>query len=577
LGAEKENGDGEVDEGLRESWEKRESGSLRVPPSRRRERISEVDPAEQRGSDVRVGLEGGVRAVDLASVARLCGELALDVSAGADEEDVLAEYIAAFSRVFPGRRLIVRVVDPATGVVDLVRSTGRLCSHPPERIRLTAHALAVANLPLEMVRRAGIEIVPTYEADLAEDASGCDAPLVADGVLYGTVGVEYAPDLAKPTGDDALVQLFATQLAGSLARSRARQEANYLSGYVARLLDHANVPIVVIDRHRKVQVVSEALLRLVGRRREDLVGEDFLTLVPESEQGKLLPALVAAMRGRAMDGFEVSLVSPDGGVSRLSTNLVSVLGADGVVEGVIAIGRDLTELRRLEGQIVQAEKLATLGQLAAGVVHELNNPLTSISVYAEYLLQKHQNENAEAGDVEKLRRIVQASERILRFTRDLVTYARPATEEPRELDIAEVLDQAVVFCEHVISESSAVVTKTYAEVPMIHGVRGQLHQVFINLVTNACHAMPDGAGLLTLSTMVFNDGVEVRLKDNGAGIPTDQLDTIFEPFYSTKGEGKGTGLGLSIVRKIVQQHGGRISVQSLLGDGTTFRIWLPGA
>lgn len=574
MGAKKQNGGDEAPE----SWEQRDSGSLPLPPSRRRERISEVDTGELRRSDVkaRIVAQGDLRPVDLADLALVMGELSRTVRLGADEEDVLAEYVAAFARLLHGRRMVVRIVDPVSGAVDLVRSTGRIVSAPPERIRLTARALAAAGLSLEDATGAGIEVVHEYVPDLHPSSRGVDAPLVADGVLFGSLQLEYEPDVVPPTGDESILQVLATQLAGALARSRARQEATYLSGYVARLLDHANVPIVVIDRDRKVQVVSEALLRVLGRRREELVGQDFIRLVPEPERGKLLPAVVAAMRGRAMDNFEISFPRADGRVARLSTNLVSILAPDGQVEGVIAIGRDLTELRRLEHQIVQAEKLATLGQLAAGVVHELNNPLTSISVYAEFLHRKYAQRESEPGDVEKLRRIVQASERILRFTRDLVTYARPASEEPRTLDIAEVLDQAVVFCEHVIAEASATVTKHYGEVPTIQGVRGQLHQVFINLVTNACHAMPQGAGQLTLTTCERDGGIEVRLKDNGSGIPAEQIETIFEPFYSTKGEGKGTGLGLSIVRKIVQQHGGEITVESLLADGTTFIIWLPG-
>jgi signal transduction histidine kinase len=266
----------------------------------------------------------------------------------------------------------------------------------------------------------------------------------------------------------------------------------------------------------------------------------------------------------------------NGGFARVAMNTASIVSADGEVEGVIAIGRDITEVRQLEEQIIQAEKLATLGQLAAGVVHELNNPLTSISVYSDYLLKKGERGTGEPSDLEKLRRIVQSAERILNFTRDLVAYARPSNEEPRLISIHDVLDQSVVFCEHVIAESGVRVVKKYAEnVQPVYAVKGQLHQVFINLITNACHAMPMGAGHLTVETEPVEERLMVRLADNGAGIPSDHLDRIFEPFFSTKGEGKGTGLGLSIVRNIVHQHGGSIQVKSELGGGTAFEIALP--
>ncbi|MFI5309079.1 MAG: sensor histidine kinase, partial [Polyangiales bacterium] len=217
-----------------------------------------------------------------------------------------------------------------------------------------------------------------------------------------------------------------------------------------------------------------------------------------------------------------------------------------------------------------------LGQLAAGVVHELNNPLTSISVYADYLLKKAPAQGTSDPDMEKLRRIVQSADRILKFTRDLVTYARPSTERPVPLNVHDVMDQALSFCEHLIEETGATVEKKYdSTLPPVYGVKGQLVQVFVNLITNACHAMPLGAGRLTLATGPGGDGrLSACVVDNGKGITEDNLQRIFEPFFTTKGEGKGTGLGLSIVKNIVEQHRGTIGVQSEIGCGTTFEVVL---
>ncbi|MEM9068260.1 MAG: ATP-binding protein [Myxococcota bacterium] len=555
-----------------DSWEKRDSGPVPLPPSRRRERISEVDTGDHPTLDVPPDQSLLVPTWD--ALADVLFELGTSEHAQADDEDILEEYLAAFARVLSGRRFVVRLVSRERPMLDLVRSTGRLAAGRQERLRVTREALAAVSLGIDDARRAGIPVVQQYELDFDGSTSGFDVALTSDGSLIGVLGVEYKDEV--PEDDQARVKLAALKLAGALGRARLRHEASYLSGYLARLLDRASVPIIVIDRHRRVQVVSSALLSLLGLSRETVVGRDFLHLVSEAERGALLPVVVAALRGRARDTFEVGLKKADGGVARVSTNLVTILSPKGEIDGIIAIGRDLTELHRLESQILQAEKLATLGQLAAGVVHELNNPLTSISVYAEYLHSKGERENADAADVEKLRRIVQAAERILRFTRDLVTYARPSTEQPRELTVAEVLDQSLVFCEHVVGEAGTSVEKNYEEpLPSVLGVRSQLHQIFINLITNACHAMPMGAGKLMLEAISDEHGVTICVRDNGAGIPHDQLESVFEPFFSTKGEGKGTGLGLSIVRKIVQQHDGRIEIESILGEGTTFRVWLP--
>lgn len=562
-----------------ECWESRDSGPVPLPPSRRRERISQVETGDHPRLEVAAAIEAA-RELAVPSWDELTDLFyRLGTEERADDEQILGEYLAAFARVLAGRLFVVRLVNPERRTLDLVRSTGRLIAGRQERVRITREALTAVGLGIEDARRAGIAMIQQYEPDFDVAGQGFDVALAVDGHLLGVLGVEYPPGVEIPPDDRARVRLAALKLAGALGRARLRHEATYLSGYLARLLDNAAVPILVIDRHRRVQVASAALLDLLGLSRERLIGQDFLHLVNESERGALLSVIVGALRGRPRDTLEISLKRSDGSTIRLHTDLVSVHSPQGDVDGVLAIGRDLTELHQLESQVLQAEKLATLGQLAAGVVHELNNPLTSISVYAEYLLSKSQRDGADGGDVEKLRRIVQAAERILRFTRDLVTYARPSTEAPTRLSLTEVLDQSLVFCEHVITEAGTSVEKAYegVDLPDILGSRRQLHQIFINLFTNACHAMPVGAGKLVVEANPEQGGVAVRVRDNGSGIPQDQLESVFEPFFSTKGEGKGTGLGLSIVRKIVQQHSGRIHIESVIGEGTTFHLWLPAA
>jgi signal transduction histidine kinase len=255
-----------------------------------------------------------------------------------------------------------------------------------------------------------------------------------------------------------------------------------------------------------------------------------------------------------------------------------VLSADGDVEGVIAIGRDLTEIRELEQRIVHAEKLATVGQLAAGVVHELNNPLTSISVYSDYLLKQARSDSgSKASDIHKLNRIHESADRILRFSRELLAYARPTPEEPRVLSVRALIDRSLELCDHLITQRGvSVQVEASAELPTMLGVSAQLHQVLVNLITNACHAMPEGAGKLAITAQENErGGVELLVIDNGSGISPDHLQRIFEPFFSTKGEGHGTGLGLSIVRNIVELHHGDVRVRSELGHGTTFVLTFP--
>jgi signal transduction histidine kinase len=244
----------------------------------------------------------------------------------------------------------------------------------------------------------------------------------------------------------------------------------------------------------------------------------------------------------------------------------------------------LRELRTLESHVIQADKLASFGQIAAGMVHELNNPLTSIVAYTDYLIRKFVQSQGEAtmapDDVDRMRRIGESANRMLRFTRDLVSYARPSSEVAVPVVVHTVIDQAVAFCEHLLAEAGAKVTRRYGEgVLTVRARPEQLAQVFVNLITNACHAMPPQKGELAIVTRVVDDGkwLEIHVEDNGHGIAEEHLPHIFAPFFTTKREGRGTGLGLSIVKSILDQHDGRIAPKSPRDDGTgtSFVIRLP--
>ena len=229
-------------------------------------------------------------------------------------------------------------------------------------------------------------------------------------------------------------------------------------------------------------------------------------------------------------------------------------------------------------QVIQSEKLASLGQMAAGIAHDLNNPLTSIVAYTDFLT-KRANARGDEDDVERLRRIAESAKRVLHLSRDLVAYARPA-ESAHPVVVSSIVDQALVFCEHELAEYKVTVEREFGDgVLPVRGLPTQLAQVFVNLIVNACHSMPDGGGSITISTDLADGDTQVRVsfRDTGGGISADNLTRIFEPFFTTKGEKKGSGLGLAIVRDILAAHSGTISVRSVVGEGTTFDILLPVA
>jgi two-component system NtrC family sensor kinase len=235
------------------------------------------------------------------------------------------------------------------------------------------------------------------------------------------------------------------------------------------------------------------------------------------------------------------------------------------------------DVKALRSQVIQSEKLASLGQLVAGVVHELANPVMSIVACTDYLLKKHPKDTSEE-DFEHLRRIGLAADRILKFSRDLTAYARPATEKVGPVALHEVIAQARAFCEHEFVNSGVNFSCDYGDgAPPVLGQSGPLTQVFVNLFTNAAHAMSDHGGQLQVRTRVLEGEphLYVDVTDTGAGIPRDAISKVFDPFFTTKEKGRGTGLGLSIVREIMAAHAGKVSAVSTLGEGTTFSLTLP--
>ena len=250
------------------------------------------------------------------------------------------------------------------------------------------------------------------------------------------------------------------------------------------------------------------------------------------------------------------------------------------VQGEKRREKQATELQRLHERVMQSEKLASLGQFVAGVVHEINNPLGSIIAYTDYLLRKAEmrlpSPDGPDDDLERLRRISAATEQILRFSHELTAYARPSSGVTEPVALHEVINRALVFCEHILRRAGARVERDFTEnLQPVRGTSSELIQVFVNLITNACHAMRESGGAVLLQTRTDGMYVRVAVIDNGYGIAQQHLGQIFEPFFTTKSEGQGTGLGLSIVHNIVRRHGGTIRAESRPGDGTEFTVTLP--
>jgi signal transduction histidine kinase len=522
-----------------------------------------------------------LKAPTQAQVMEVAFALAKELSLDLREEELVGTFAAALRQLLPGRHICLRVVDPRTLKLTSLVADGKLAvggeAVLDEPLAIKRSALKRTRLPDSIASSIRVDVVDSYDPLFVHSSGGFSVPLVASGELFGLLNIEYPPG-ANIAADEPLVIPLANQLSVALRNLHLLGETRYYRDYLRQMIDVANALILVIDRDRKIAVMNAAMQRYAGFGNE-VIGTDVEAIrqkstAPEPRLGSLL---IDGLRGREHADTEVMVMNHATGDLKKALFSTSVIRApDGSIDGVIGIGQDRERVTLLERQVIQAEKLATLGQLAAGVVHELNNPLTQISVYGEYMVRLLEK-SGSGGDVDKARRVVEGAARIQKLTRDLMNYARPSGE-PEIVGLNDVVRQALTFCEHVIKRAEAEVKLELADdLPRVRVIPTQFHQVLINLVTNACHALPDAGQAVTVTTRRGPDSKSLTLSVTDSGVGIDRADRahVFEPFFTTKKEGKGTGLGLSIVKNIVERHGGSITFDSQVGQGTTFHITLP--
>lgn len=504
-------------------------------------------------------------------------ELAEDLPLAVTEPGVMDCALAVLSRLLPGRALAVRALDPrGRQLARLYGRNGTLRNGVhAEAVVLTQAAVDRAKLKSAIVASARVVIRERWDSPFTGIAKGFAVALAGGGELYGVVDVGYPAGSEPHDHDVDATTTLAGYLGPALRAIQLQNEAIGLRDYQARLLDSANALILGIDRDWRITVCNRPLLDLMGMIRQDVLGSDLRDLIAADQRPALTTAFAAALAGSHDVAVTVMLPTRSGPV-RCVWSIAAVGRSDGPIEAVIAIGQDQSKIDLLQQQVVRAERLATLGELAAGIVHELNNPLTSITVYAEYLTRKLESAGIELADLEKLRRIGTSAQRILRFSRDLVQYARPSGREVGQVDLAAVVRASVSICEHLVERGGIQLQiQLDPDLPTIQAVAGQLEQVLINLITNAIHAVEDGGTVVVRAHTCSPTAIQLEVADSGHGVRDQDKDRIFEPFFTTKPDGKGTGLGLPIVRNIVEQHRGTIAVHHSDLGGAEFRVTIP--
>jgi len=531
------------------------------------------------------------------------------ISAAALTAPTLQELYAAIHRIvgelMPARNLYIAVYDPRTDLIAFPYFVDEYDPQPePKRPGkgLTEYVLRTG-LPLLATPEVSLELERLGEVDVigAPSVDWLGVPLVAGGTTVGVLVVQtYTEGLRYGEVERDVLKFVSTQVAMAIQRKRAEDAVRASEAFHRQAIENAEgVPFEIIFGSRigdgRYQNVGSGMERLLGVPPAELTERRFLEMVQESVPlSPGIPADFEAARRKYLAGeipqYRVDvLVRTAGGQEKWIRDASLPLRDEntGAVIGALGILLDITEHKRLEEQLRQAQKMEAVGRLAGGVAHDFNNILTAIRGYSDLLLLGFARNDPRRADVEEIQ---SATERAAGLTRQLLAFSRRQVLQPKVLDLNAVIAGAEKLLRRLIGEHIRLVVRFEPALGAIRADAVQVEQVVINLAVNAREAMP-GGGTLTIETanvladvgaqsgerapMPPGRYVELRVVDTGVGMNAETKRRLFEPFFTTREMGKGTGLGLATVYGIVKQSGGFIWVESEPGRGTTFTLQLP--
>lgn len=385
---------------------------------------------------------------------------------------------------------------------------------------------------------------------------------------------------------------------------RKNQELSQAKDFIEDVVKSMVDALMVIDSQGKIKMVNRAILELLGYKEEEIMGKPAEMIFAEVEGKKLLfkgTYVEKLIKEGFIKDFEMGFRSKEGQKIPMTFSGSMMKNSQGEIIGIIGVAKDLRETKRLlaeaaaaeaertkaaeleraykelqelQAQLIHSEKLASLGRLAAGVAHEINNPLTGVLTFAHLLSKKVPKDNRWKED---LGVIVKEATRCKRIIKGLLDFARQTEPEKVWVDINKIIEKSLSLVENQASFQNIKIVKELAPVlPEIMVDANQIHQVFMNIILNAQEAMPEEGFLTVASDLIDGDQwIEVKFIDTGCGISEENMDKLFDPFFTTKETDKGTGLGLAVSYGIMERHQGTIEVESKLGKGTTFIIKLP--
>ena len=407
--------------------------------------------------------------------------------------------------------------------------------------------------------------------------------LASNGVLFSTAGEQPTARVVQMVGVNIVAILLVGLLAARLSeRRRLSEELKHSEESFAdlhllheRIVESISSGLITTDLSGRIYAFNRAAEQITNVNGADAIGKSVTEIFGKELQWKVQQCLAAAQKGAKQEThFESGFQNGSGPPKvRAACSVVPLLGKYGSTTGLIVTLQDITNLRTLEESVRRSDRLAAVGRMAAGLAHEIRNPLGSMSSALQFL----QESSARPDDEAKLMDVVlRESDRMNNIITNFLAFARPAAQslngERQIIDVSSSLNDCVSLIKH--SPEATEVHSFHVSIDdelCIEGDETQLKQVCWNLARNAIQAMPEG-GRLSISAFAENENVIILFDDTGIGMNRKMLDRLFEPFVSGSG---GTGLGLSIVHRIVQEHGGRVSVESAPGKGTKVRVEFP--
>jgi PAS domain S-box-containing protein len=366
---------------------------------------------------------------------------------------------------------------------------------------------------------------------------------------------------------------------------RLRIQRNQAQQY----LDVAGVILLVLDKYQNITLINKKGYEILGYQEGELIGKNWFDLcIPDKMRKDVKDVFDRFMAGELelTEYYENSVTTKNGDERIIAWHYSILRDEQNNITGVLSSGEDITEKKKLEAQLLHAQKMEAVGQLAGGVAHDFNNILTAIVGYGNITQKQLDKDNPLRANLDK---ILSAAEKATHLTQSLLAFSRKKIIETKLVGLNNIVKGIEQILLRIIGEDIELRTQLTAGHLAIYAERGQLEQVLMNLATNARDAMPDGGRLLIETKQVEIDSkfektheyckpgryAHLIVSDTGEGIDEGTRERIFEPFFTTKEVGKGTGLGLSMTYGIVKQHNGYINVSSKLGEGTTFQIYLP--